>query len=108
MHTSLSRGYLLCTHAGNTGYFHGVLPPPCVRAVARRLRVAFHPFFGRAGLPLPLPVKLLVVVGRPIYARPGEDADALHARYCDALAALFDAHKGRLGATWADKTLRVM
>ncbi len=88
--------------------FRGVLPPPCVRAFARRLRVAVHPFFGRAGLLLPLPVKLLVVVGRPLYARPGEDADALHERYCDALTALFDAHKGRLGAAWAHKSLQVL
>jgi 2-acylglycerol O-acyltransferase 2 len=92
---------------GNTAAFHVRGPPQPVCALSRRARVGLLAFWGRWGLPLPFRTKLLVVVGAPVVPAPGEDADALHARYCDALTALFDAHKGRLGPEWAAKTLKI-
>jgi 2-acylglycerol O-acyltransferase 2 len=92
---------------GNTGVFHVAPPPAPVAALSRRARVGLLAFWGRWGLPLPYRHKLLVVVGRPVRPAPGEDADALHARYCEELTRLFDEHKGRLGPDWAAKTLRI-
>lgn len=62
---------------------------------------------GRWGVPmgLPMPAKLIIVVGAPLRgAAPMDDAepsdadiDDLHARFCAALVALVEKHKARCG-----------
>ncbi len=93
---------------GNTACFRVRPPPAAVRALSRRARVGLLIlFWGRARVPVPFRTKLLVAVGPPLAPRPGEGVEALHARYCAALRALFDRHKARLGPDWAAKTLRI-
>ena len=93
---------------GNTAAFHCARLPERLAAASRALRVSLVCFWGRAGLPLPFRTKLLVVVGAPLTLRPGESAEELHARYIEALTALFDRHKARMGPDWAATQLHVM
>ena len=93
---------------GNTAAFRCARLPERVAALSRALRVGLICFWGRAGLPLPYRTKLLVAVGPPLAPVPGESVEALHARYCEALTALFDRHKARLGPDWAHKQLHIV
>jgi 2-acylglycerol O-acyltransferase 2 len=93
---------------GNTSAFRCARLPARVAALSRRLRVGLVAFWGRWGLPLPYRTKLVVAVGPPIVPRPGESVDELHARYCEALTALFDRNKARMGPEWANKQLHIV
>jgi len=44
------------------------------------------------GSPIPYRSELLIAVGEPLFAVPGESVDALHARYVKAVQALFEQH----------------
>lgn len=80
-------------------------PPPAVKDLARKARVSLPSFWGRYGLPIPFRVKILVAVGAPLVAAPGETIDSFHERYCDALRGLFERHKAAAGPEWVDKKL---
>jgi 1-acyl-sn-glycerol-3-phosphate acyltransferase len=92
---------------GNTGVFRVAPTPPALARLSRRLRVGIFSFWGRWGLPLPHRCRLRVAVGPPVVPRPGESVDSLHARYCEALRALFDRHKASMGPDWAAKQLTI-
>jgi hypothetical protein len=50
------------------------------------------PIRGWMGSPIPYRSELLIAVGEPLFAVPGESVDALHARYVKAVQALFEQH----------------
>lgn len=80
-------------------------------ALSRRLRASVCVYWGTRGLPLPRKHDIISLVGHPIPVDrtpdPTQDqVDALHARFCDELVALFDAHKHLLG--WEGKTLEIV
>lgn len=88
---------------------------PALEYLSKLLRISICVFFGSWGLPMPFRQRLLYVMGSPLF--PPEvnsndtevldsQVDALHARFCDELVALFDRHKESYG--WARKTLRVV
>mmetsp|Transcript_12914 Transcript_12914/g.32538 ORF Transcript_12914/g.32538 Transcript_12914/m.32538 type:complete len:339 (+) Transcript_12914:201-1217(+) len=52
------------------------------------------PIAGRWGLPFPFRRPLLVAFGEPIFAREGETLPEFHARYVEALQALYKANVG--------------
>jgi 1-acyl-sn-glycerol-3-phosphate acyltransferase len=86
---------------------------PALEYVSKLLRISICVFFGSWGLPMPFRQRLLYVMGNPIFpptrSNDGLDeqqVDAMHARFCDELVALFDRHKESYG--WARKTLRVV
>lgn len=91
--------------AGNTACFRSRPPPERVRTISRRTRLGMAAFWGRWHLPIPFRAKLLVVVGRPLVPAAEDSVDTLHAKYCTALRALFEAHKARLGGEWKQKEL---
>ena len=74
-------------------------------------QVSLTVFWGRWGLPLPKPVKLVFVRGRPLelprIANPtAADVDAYHALYAARLLALYDAYRAKHPA-YAHKPLHV-
>lgn len=80
-------------------------------SLSRRLRASVCVYWGTWGLPLPRRHDIISLVGRPIPVAKCADpspaqVDALHARFCAELVALFDAHKHLLG--WEHKTLEVV
>eukprot|EP00854_Cymbomonas_tetramitiformis_P004802 gene4803-5869_t len=67
-------------------------------AVCKHLRVALPICWGVALTPIPRPVPLIAVVGKPIKVEKkveptNEDVDELHAKFVKALQELFDNHK---------------
>lgn len=63
------------------------------RAVNRYVKVgAPFPIRGAWGLPIPRRVPMLVATGAPLFPRPDESVDDLHARYVAALVALHARH----------------
>ena len=75
-------------------------PATEARTLSRKLGVSVTLFWGRFGLPVPKPVKLVYARGRPLgmphIPEPTEaDVDKWHALYCVRLQELFDAYKGR-------------
>lgn len=94
---------------GNTSAFRVRPPPPGVADLARRARMSLPSFWGRWGLPLPLRCRVLVAAGAPLPpGPPGEGPEALHARYVEALAALFERHKASAGNGWENKQLIII
>lgn len=87
---------------------------PALEHISKLLRISICVFFGSWGLPVPFRQRLLYVMGNPIHPAVNSDngaefenqVDAVHARFCDELVALFDRHKESYG--WARKTLRVV
>lgn len=94
--------------------------------VASTFKLAFPPCWGVPFLPfLPLPLPVTVVMGEPLPPRVGnkmgtsgggngkgveptrEEVEELHARYVEALAKLFNAHKVRQGGRSEEATLVV-
>ena len=92
---------------GNTACFRVRPPPKDLAALSRRARVGLQLFWGRWFMPVPFRTKLLVAVGPPVAPRPGESVEQLHARYCEALNALFERHKAKMGPDWERKTLQI-
>lgn len=80
----------------------------------RKLRVAIPIYWGVGGSPMPKQVPLFFAIGNPIQvpANPSKErpADALvdefHAKYVEALEALFKQHRAAAG--YADRELDVM
>ena len=50
------------------------------------------PIRGWMGTPIPYRSELLIAVGKPLFAAPEESVDAFHARYVEAVKALFEQH----------------
>lgn len=87
------------------------------KLLVRKFRIAIPVFFGRWGTFLPLEgAQLNLVVGAPVSLDAGDSAvaamtqeqrvDALHAKYIQAVQALYDATKGQFGH--ADRELRIV
>jgi len=81
--------------------------------LSRRWRMTVACYWGAAGLPLPRRHDIISLVGKPIPVARCADPDqatidAVHARFTDALVALFDQHKHLLGPEWAAKELEVV
>eukprot|EP00929_Paragymnodinium_shiwhaense_P013301 TRINITY_DN12116_c0_g2_i1.p1 TRINITY_DN12116_c0_g2~~TRINITY_DN12116_c0_g2_i1.p1 ORF type:complete len:358 (+),score=33.06 TRINITY_DN12116_c0_g2_i1:108-1076(+) len=85
-------------------------------ALQRRLGFALPVFCGRPWLPLmPQRKPIVTFVGAPVRAQPLPDyatpadkekaVEALHWQYCEALRALFEAHKAKYGLAEADLEL---
>lgn len=106
---------------GATKMFKRVQLPPLFENISKVLRVSLCLFFGQFGLPIPFQQKLMYVMGRPLFpahiengsAMPPEgnpefnrQVDALHSRFCDELAELFERHKESYG--WGRKTLNLI
>lgn len=84
---------------GNTTVLSALTSGP-LASLSRKLGVSVTLFWGRFGLPVPKPVKLVYARGRPLgmphIPEPTEaDVDKWHALYCVRLQELFDAYKGR-------------
>mmetsp|Transcript_19428 Transcript_19428/g.58667 ORF Transcript_19428/g.58667 Transcript_19428/m.58667 type:complete len:257 (+) Transcript_19428:234-1004(+) len=83
-------------------------PNSLAARVSSVLRTSLVAWSGRWGIPFsPVPnrVKMIIVLGKPIEVErieepTSEQVEALHARYVDALADLFDRHKHRMGEEW--------
>jgi 2-acylglycerol O-acyltransferase 2 len=92
--------------------------PHVVESISLLLRVSICILFGQWGLPIPFRQKLLYVMGNPIIPPPldGNDGidqqrqqqqvDDMHAKFCQELLRLFEAHKESYG--WGRKTLRIL
>lgn len=83
---------------GNTTVLSALTWGP-LATLSRKLGVSVTFFWGRFGLPVPKPVKLTYVRGRPlglphIQKPTAEDVDKWHAVYCEKLVELFDNYKG--------------
>lgn len=69
-------------------------------SLSRSLGMSVTLFWGRFGLPMPKPVRLTYVRGRPLgmphIENPSpEDIEKWHATYCEKLTELFESYKGR-------------
>merc|ERR1719414_1025828 len=83
---------------GNTTVLSALTWGP-LASLSRRLGISVTFFWGRFGLPVPKPVKLVYARGRPIgipHIKEPSDADVnkWHAIYCDKVVELFDNYKG--------------
>ncbi|KAJ8598227.1 hypothetical protein CTAYLR_008530 [Chrysophaeum taylorii] len=95
---------------GNTTCLSALTSGP-LAALSRKFGVSLTLFWGRWGLPLPRPVKLVYARGRPIdlphIPNPTQaDIDKWHLHYCDKLLTLFDAYKSK-NPDYANKTLDI-
>mmetsp|Transcript_82628 Transcript_82628/g.164077 ORF Transcript_82628/g.164077 Transcript_82628/m.164077 type:complete len:338 (-) Transcript_82628:214-1227(-) len=93
---------------GNTTVLYALTWGP-LAALSRKLGVSVTFFWGRFGLPVPSPVKLVYARGRPVglphIPNPtAEDVDKWHAVYCEKLKQLFDTYKGK-NPDYKDKQL---
>jgi len=71
-----------------------------LESLSRTLGMSVTFFWGRFGLPVPKPVHMTYVRGRPlgmpqIENPTSEDIEKWHAVYCQKLTELFDTYKGR-------------
>ncbi|KAH8061386.1 2-acylglycerol O-acyltransferase [Aureococcus anophagefferens] len=95
---------------GNTTVLEALTAGP-LAALSRAAGVSFTLFWGRWGLPLPRPVKLVFARGRPlglphIPEPTAADVDKYHALYCAKLLELFDNYK-KHNPDYARKSLEV-
>jgi len=93
---------------GNTTVLSALTWGP-LAALSRKLGVSVTIFWGRFGLPVPKPVKIVYARGRPIGLPhikdpTTEDVDKWHAAYCEKLIELFDTYKGK-NLDYKDKKL---
>jgi len=93
---------------GNTTVLSALTAGP-LATLSRKLGVSMTLFWGRWGLPLPRPVKLVFVRGRPLglphIPEPTDaDVDKWHAVYVEKLTELFDRYKV-FNPDYAQKTL---
>lgn len=80
-------------------------------AISSFLEVSIIPWIDRFGIPfgfVPTRQKMLIAVGEPleveqVLSPTREQVDAMHAKFCESLRALFDEHKVSIG--WQDKQL---
>lgn len=84
---------------GNTTVLSAITWGP-LASLSRTLGISVTFFWGRFGLPVPKPVKLVYARGRPIglphITNPtDDDVNKWHAVYCEKLKELFDNYKGR-------------
>lgn len=95
---------------GNTTVLSALKWGPLAR-LSRKLQVSITFFWGRWLLPLPRPVKLIYVRGKPlgmskIESPTDAEVDYWHEKYCKQLVKLFDNYKG-LHPDYAHKELVV-
>lgn len=96
---------------GNTTCLSALTSGPLVD-ISRKIGVTLTVFWGRWGLPLPRPTKLVMARGKPIdiphIPEPTqEDIDKYHKMYCAALLELFDKYKHK-NPDYANKTLNII
>lgn len=91
----------VCPQADHIFHVYG---NPLTKFVYDKFKLPMPIFTGRAGTPIPKPVKLVSVVGKPIYPDVApdqvtdEDVKRFHGRVVDAVAALMERAK-RMGLT---------
>ncbi|CAM9909492.1 unnamed protein product [Scytosiphon promiscuus] len=95
---------------GNSETFKRVPLPAVLENLSRMLKASLVLFWGRWGLPIPFKVPLTFAIGDALEVEKNlspspEQVDAVHARFCEALAGVFDRWKGAYG--WADKQLEL-
>jgi len=95
---------------GNTTVLSALTAGP-LATLSRKLGVSMTLFWGRWGLPLPRPVKLVFVRGRPVglphIPEPTDaDVEKWHAEYARRLAELF-AHYRQFNPDYANKELAI-
>ena len=84
---------------------------PIVETISRWLKASLILFWGRWGLPIPLPVNLWYAVGDAIEtvkcdSPSPQEVDRIHELFVEQLQKLFDRYKDEYG--WAHKTLRMV
>ena len=85
---------------GNTSVL-SVLKTGLLATISRKFQVSLTYIWGRWGLPIPRPVKLLYVTGQPLglpqLEHPTqEDIDKYHALYCDQVSRLYEKYKEKV------------
>ena len=84
---------------------------PLLERLSRWIRASLVLFWGRMGLPIPLPVQLLYAVGKSIQLQKmpnpsKKEVELIHSRFCQELTLAFEKHKHEYG--WGDKTLKIV
>eukprot|EP00904_Undaria_pinnatifida_P008005 jgi/Undpi1/4334/HiC_scaffold_17.g07700.m1 len=97
-----------CYYFGNTTVLE-IIRHPMLTNISRKLGVSITILWGRWGLPVPMPCKVICVTGKPIGVPKkefpsDEDVDKYHAIYVKEVKRLFDTYKGRL-PDYKDKEL---
>ena len=90
-------------------------PTSIAAKLSHRLHISFVFWTDRFGIPfgfIPRPVKIIVVVGKPIDVPKtdnptNEQVIDLHTKFVTELKALYDRHKYRMGSDWATKYNRL-
>ncbi|CBN75192.1 mono-or diacylglycerol acyltransferase type 2 [Ectocarpus siliculosus] len=95
---------------GNSQTFKRVPLPAALESLSRLLKASLVLFWGRWGLPIPFKVPLTFAFGETLdieknLSPSDEQVDAVHARFCEALADVFDRYKGTYG--WGDTKLEL-
>ncbi|KAL7471972.1 hypothetical protein ACHAXS_012289 [Conticribra weissflogii] len=85
---------------GNTSVLSALKHGP-LASISRKFQVSLTLFWGKWCLPVPRDEKLLYVVGKPlglphITEPTQEDIDKWHARYCEEVRNIFEAHKEKV------------
>ncbi|KAH3744582.1 type-2 diacylglycerol acyltransferase [Pelomyxa schiedti] len=101
---------LPCYHFGNSQVLHQ-LDSPFLTWLSRKLRVSIPLCWGRYGLPIPFPARVIEVVGRPlkvphIPSPTDQQVAEVHTRFVAEITRLFEDHKHLVG--WEDRKLQVM
>ena len=83
-------------------------PDSLLAKISSVMRTSLVVWYGRWGIPfgvVPHKVKMVIALGTPIEVEKVEQPssaqiEALHAKYVEEIRALFDRHKGKMGAEW--------
>lgn len=90
-------------------------PRSLARKLSSKFRVSIAYWSGRIGVPfgfIPKKGKLVIALGHPIHVTKisnptQEEVEALHAQFVEAIKALYDRHKYRMGKDWVKKRSRL-
>ena len=93
------------------------LPIPGLELLSKLLKISLIAMYGRMGLPVPFPVRLLYVIGRPLLASARRNVDSestldeltdeIHGEYCSEISRIFEEHKHSY-EDWGDKKLTLI
>ncbi|CAM9804363.1 unnamed protein product [Phaeothamnion confervicola] len=100
---------------GISDTFKRVPLPGLFETLSRFLKASIVLFYGSWGLPVPFRIPVHLAMGVPILPDPGRvpgspagpaEVDSVHARFCEAVVALFERHKAEYG--WGDRQLEIV
>lgn len=95
---------------GATSLFSKLTLPQAVTALSRRLRMSLMVFFGRWGLPIPMPSSLMYAVGQAVLLQPNQshlpppqaEIDFVHKTFVRSLERVFEDFKLQAGLAPSD------